>query len=269
MNNIPDILKKIIATKREEISLLKNSEFKSLAESTPSAMDFSEAIVRKNYSESVRLIAELKRASPSRGVFLDQKIDLLEVAKIYQENSASAISVLTDQHYFQGSLDLLQILAQDPLRQIPLLRKEFIIDPIQIFQSRANGADSLLLIIAALPDEMLLRDLHKLSLTLGMVPLVEVHDQKELEIALNIPDIRIIGINNRDLRSFKVDIGCSLRLKPHVPEGVICVSESGINTAEDVKPLADAGFDAILVGEKLITAQDIAVRTRELSGVRS
>lgn len=269
MNNIPDILKKIIATKRDEISFLKISDFKSVAESTPPAKDFSAAIIRKKSSESVRLIAELKRASPSRGIFLDQKIDLLDVAKIYQVNGAGAISVLTDQNYFQGSLDLLQALGQDPSRQVPLLRKEFIIDPIQIYQSRVNGADSLLLIVAALPDEALLRDLHNLSLSLGMAPLVEIHDQKELEIALKIPNIRIIGINNRDLHSFNVDIGCSVRLKPNIPDGIVCVSESGINSAEDVKPLAEAGFDAILVGEKLITAQDIAMRTRELSGVRS
>lgn len=269
MNNIPDILQKIIATKREEISLLKNSEFHALAVSAPPAKDFSTALVRKNKSDPVRLIAELKRASPSRGAFLDPNVDLLEVAKIYQENGASAISVLTDQNYFQGSLELLQALARDPATKIPILRKEFIINPIQVYQSRANGADSVLLIVAALPDHFLLRELHGLSLSLGMTPLVEIHDQEELETALNIPALRIIGINNRDLRSFKVDIGLSMQLKPLIPEGIICVSESGINTAADVRPLADAGFDAILVGEKLITAQDIALRTCELSGIRS
>lgn len=267
MTQIPTILEKIISEKQKEILILDESELRIKAEQARTPLDFPEALVRNNLAEPVHLIAELKRASPSQGLFLDPDIDLLQVANIYEVNGASAISILTDRNFFNGSIKTMHQLSIRPNRLIPILRKDFIIDPIQVFEARANGADSLLLIVAAIPDQIHLNLLYDLSITLGMTPLVEVHNQSDLEKAIQIPGIRVIGINNRDLNTFVVNIQNSLSLKKMIPQGIITVAESGIQDASDVIPLANAGFDAILVGEKLITSINIAAKTQELSQV--
>lgn len=266
MPEIPDILAKIIAKKHQEIKSLDLGRMIQLSSLPSPALDFNEAIHRPSPTSPVRLIAELKRASPSRGVFLDPSIDLLDVARVYQDNGASAMSVLTDESFFQGSLHTLKTLSESE-HTIPLLRKDFIIDSVQIFEARAHGADSVLLIAAAFTNLEDLKNLHLLSWSLGMTPLVEVHNERELEMALNIPNIRIIGVNNRNLHTFKMDTELSLRLAEKIPSGISKVAESGIKLGVDVIPLAQAGFDAILVGEKLITADNIAERVNELSGV--
>jgi indole-3-glycerol phosphate synthase len=218
----------------------------------------------------VRLIAELKRASPSRGL-LAPNIDLQAVARTYAESGAAAISVLTDEEFFMGRLETLRELRAQGSALPPLLRKDFILSPAQLYQTRAAGADAVLLIVAALPSDgpepESLPALHGLALALGLTPLVEVHSLPELERALRLPGLQLVGINNRDLATFDVRLETTLALRPHIPAGVRVVSESGIFTAADVARLAAASVDAVLVGEALITAPDIGARVRELSGV--
>jgi indole-3-glycerol phosphate synthase len=212
------------------------------------------------------LIAELKRASPSKGI-LAPHLDLFQVADIYIENGASAISVLTDEKFFMGKLETLRELRFTHESKLPLLRKDFIVHEVQLYESRANGADAILLIAAALPDDKHLADLHALALDLNLTPLVEVHNEVETERALKLKGIRLIGINNRDLGTFEVSLTTTERLRPMIPPEITVVAESGIFTASDVERLAHANLDAILVGEALITAPDIASKVRELSGV--
>ena len=211
-----------------------------------------------------RLIAELKRASPSKGI-LAPHLDLFQVADIYTQNGASAISVLTDEKFFMGSLETLRQLrfTNHPL---PLLRKDFIIDEVQLYESRANGADAILLIAAALTDDTLFADLHACALSLGLTALVEVHDEAEAERALKIPNIKLIGINNRNLATFEVSLETTERIRPMISPDITVVAESGIFTASDVERLSKANVDAILVGEALITSEDISAKVRELSG---
>lgn len=218
----------------------------------------------------VTLIAEVKKASPSRGVLIE-RFDPLELAQTYVDNGAAAISVLTDQRFFQGSLSYLaQIraeVAELARPQTPLLRKDFIVDPYQVYQARAYGADALLLIVAALDDHTL-RNLLELTTALGMQALVEVHDQQELERALDA-GAAIIGVNNRDLRSFVTTLETTERLAGLLPANnrPLLVSESGIFSAADVARLQGCGADAVLVGEALVTAPDIGARVRELASV--
>ncbi|MBN1811410.1 MAG: bifunctional indole-3-glycerol-phosphate synthase TrpC/phosphoribosylanthranilate isomerase TrpF [Anaerolineae bacterium] len=208
---------------------------------------------------SVALIAEVKRASPSRGL-LAPNFDPLRLARTYQQNGAAAISVLTDEHFFQGHLDYLRAIREQV--DLPLLRKDFVFDPYQVCESRAAGADAILLIVAMLSDEEL-RTLHTLAQELGMAALVEVHDEAELRRALALQP-RLIGINNRDLRTFAVDLATTERLRSFVPPDVTLVAESGIHTAADVDRLAHVGVDAMLVGESLVTAPDPATQVRAL-----
>ena len=211
------------------------------------------------------LIAELKRASPSRGM-LASHLDMFEVAGIYVANGASAISVLTDEKFFLGSLQTLYALRFTHQVPLPLLRKDFIIDESQIYEARVNGADAILLIAAALTDDARFADLHALALGMGLTPLVEVHDQAETERALRLQDVRLIGINNRNLTTFEVSLETTERLRPMIPPEIAVVAESGIFSAEDVERLAKADIDAVLVGEALVTAPDIPAKVRELSG---
>jgi len=263
-------LAEILAHKREEIARLDAHALRRAAEAAPAPRDFA-AAVRRAGSQQPRLIAELKRASPSRGL-LAAGLDLLETARVYAGSGAAAISVLTDEAFFQGSLETLQALRFGPTLQaspVPLLRKDFILDPAQVYQARVAGADALLLIAAALPDDAELAGLHALALELGLAPLVEVHTAQELERALALPGLKLVGINNRDLATFQVSLATSERLRPSVPAGVVTVAESGIFSAADVAHLAAAGFDAVLVGEALVTAPDVAAKVRELSGALS
>ncbi|MDZ4230856.1 MAG: indole-3-glycerol phosphate synthase TrpC [Dehalococcoidales bacterium] len=212
--------------------------------------------------DGIRLIAEVKKASPSRGL-IRADFDPVEIARIYTANGAAAISVLTESLNFQGSLGYLrsirEALGND---RLPLLRKDFIVEPYQVYEARAYGADALLLIAAILEYEKL-SELLELSHELGMKCLVEVHNEAEMEIALK-SQARIIGINNRDLRDFSVDLAVTGRLRPLVPGDRIVVSESGIKDRCDVEWLRNLGVDAVLVGETLMSAPDIAARMKEL-----
>jgi indole-3-glycerol phosphate synthase len=211
------------------------------------------------------LIAEHKRASPSKGI-LAPHLDLFQVADIYAQNGASAISVLTDEKFFLGSLETLRQLRFERHSELPLLRKDFIIHESQIYESRVNGADAVLLIAAALTDDALFADLHALALQLGLTPLVEVHNEEETERALKLDGIRLIGINNRNLATFEVSLETTERLRPMIPNKIIVVAESGIFNASDVQRLATANVNAILVGEALVTSENIPAKVRELSG---
>jgi indole-3-glycerol phosphate synthase len=263
------ILAKIIEQKKLEIAALDIQALRRAAESSPAPRDFLAALtpgpspLRRGVG--VRLIAELKRASPSKGM-LAPHLDLFQVAEIYAQNGASAISVLTDEEFFMGSLETLRELRFARKSKLPLLRKDFIIDECQIYEARANGADAILLIAAVLTDDRHFADLHACALSMGFTALVEVHDEAETERALTLKDVKLIGINNRNLATFEVSLETTERLRPMIPDDIAVVAESGIFNASDVERLANANVDAILVGEALITAQDIPAKVRELSG---
>ena len=276
------ILKKIIEHKKIEIAALDPQELRRAADSSPAPRDFLSAIKRRRISpllqgevaqhaggetavrSSPSLIAELKRASPSKGI-LAPHLDLFQVADIYAQNGASAISVLTDEKFFMGSLETLRQLRFIN-HQLPLLRKDFIIDEVQLHESTANGADAILLIAAALTDDKHFADLHACALSLGLTALVEVHDEAETERALALKDVKLIGINNRNLATFDVTLETTEKLRPLIPSEIAVVAESGIFTIRDVERLSKANVDAILVGEALVTSADIAAKVRELSG---
>jgi len=260
-----NILDTIIAHKKTEVAALDHQALRRAAEASPAPRDFLAAVTRHTATGPVRLIAELKRASPSKGI-LAPHLDLLQVAELYVKNGAAAISVLTDEKFFQGKLETLYALRSSRPASVPLLRKDFTIADVQLYEARANGADAILLIAAALPDDGLFAALHASALALGLTALVEVHNEAELERALKIPGVRLIGINNRDLGSFDVSLETTERLRPLIPAGITVVAESGIFKAQDVARLEQASVDAILVGEALVTAPDIAAKVRELAG---
>ena len=265
MSTTGTILDEIIEAKRRELTRHKTelpfAELEEQVKKTSFPLNMSGAL----WGDKVRLIAECKKASPSKGV-MAPNYDPVAMAKAYAENGAAAISVLTEADYFQGSLDHLRAVkeAVGPMG-VPVLRKDFLFDPYQLYEARANGADSALLIVAAL-EEPLLRELMAVAQGIWIQPLVEVHSEQEMETALSC-GAEIIGINHRDLKTFKVDTSLSLRLRPMVPQGRMVVAESGISTAEDVVPLKKAGINAILVGEAVMTSPDPAAKVRELAGV--
>jgi indole-3-glycerol phosphate synthase len=259
------ILAQIIEHKRMEIAALDAPALRRAVESSPAPRDFLSAIRRRRVSRSPSLIAELKRASPSKGI-LAPHLDLFQVADIYTQNGASAISVLTDENFFMGELETLRELRFTHKSELPLLRKDFIIDEVQLYEARVNGADAILLIAAVLTDDTLLADLHAIALELGLTPLVEVHDEAETERALKLKEVRLIGINNRNLATFDISLETTERLRPIIPSEIAVVAESGIFNASDVERLAKANVDAILVGEALVTSDDIGAKVRELSG---
>jgi indole-3-glycerol phosphate synthase len=263
-HTMPNILEKILAQKQVEIAALDVVALRRTAESAPAPRDFLAALNRRRNGPPLALIAELKRASPSRGILAPQ-LDLFQVADIYAENGASAISVLTDEKFFLGKLETLHELRVKHKSKLPLLRKDFIIDEVQLYEARANGADAILLIAAALPDDAHFAALHDCALSLGLTILVEVHDEAETERTLRLNGIRLIGINNRNLATFEVSLATTERLRPLIPANITVVAESGIFTAADVSRLARANVDAVLVGEALVTAPDIAAKVRELS----
>ena len=263
-----NILEKILDQKRLEIAALDAQALRHAAEQSPTPRDFLAALQRRRFGTQPCLIAELTRASPSKGI-LAPHLDLFQVADIYTQNGASAISVLTDEKFFQGKLETLCDLRFTHHSSLPLLRKDFIIDEAQIYEARANGADAILLIAAALPDDVHFADLHACALSLGLTALVEVHDEAETERALKIPNIQLIGINNRNLATFEVTLTTTERLRPMIPADITVVAESGIFTAADVQCLENVNIDAILVGEALVTSEDIPAKVRELSGMES
>ena len=257
------ILDDIVAAKSGELAQQKTqTPLKVLEEkiaAQPKPLNLSGALL----GDRVRLIAEIKKASPSRGL-LCPDFDPVRLANIYAENGAAAISVLTDPR-FQGTLDHLAAAKQTVLTHgIPVLRKDFIFDPYQVYQARAYGADAILLIIAILTPENL-SDLLATSRKLWMQCLVEVHGEQELRAALDA-GAEIIGVNNRDLRTFDTDTSVTKELAGLVPRGKILVSESGIFSAEDVHGLKKLGVHAVLVGEALVTSPDVGAKVRELVG---
>ncbi len=276
-----NILDQIFAHKQNELARQKQRKPLALvreeAEKTRPAMDFLAALARPLGLASIpypsripALIAEVKRASPSKGELI-QGFDPLNLARIYQRSGASAISVLTDERFFMGSLEYLRAIAELNLG-VPLLRKDFICDPYQVYQARGAGADAVLLITASLQPGLLC-DLHALTCELGMTPLVEVHNLAELELALTCSPCAVpgravpsalIGVNNRNLRDFTASLEVTAQLKPYLPAGVKLVAESGIHTTEDVHYLAELGVDAMLIGEALVTAVDISAKIRSL-----
>jgi indole-3-glycerol phosphate synthase len=273
------ILQEIFAHKRQEVAqarqLTSETQVAATAMDAPPALDFVGALRVARAARTltlkgsqtaaqggVALIAEVKAASPSKGILVPD-FDPVRLADVYVENGASAISVLTDERFFKGHLDYLrQVRSRHP--SLPLLRKDFIYDSYQIYEARAAGADAILL-IAAMLEPGNLADLHDLAAQLGMAALVEVHTAEELLMVLPVGP-RLVGINNRDLHSFRVSLGVSLALRPMIPEDVVVVAESGIHNAADVLRMAEAGLHAILVGEALVTAPDTAAKVRELAG---
>ena len=256
------ILDKILARKVDEVAEgqreLTVAEMRRRAESSPwSPLDMHSALRR----DQVALIGEVKRASPSAGTLAADFAPVMTAA-IYECNGAAAISVLTDADFFRGSLGYLRAVRRAV--DIPVLRKDFIIDPYQVYEGRVAGADTMLLIVAALSDVQL-RDLQELTIELGMSALVEAHDEVEMERALRL-GATLIGINNRDLKTFTVDLDTTARLANMVDDDIVLVAESGIGSADDVRRMGSSGADAILVGESLIRADDMVALTRELSG---
>jgi len=256
------ILDKIVADSQLELETRKRSSplemLRRVALEQPLPLDFA-SVLRGDH---IRLIAEVKKASPSRGI-IRPDFGPVDIAQTYANNGASAISVLTESKYFQGDLNHLKDIRNAlGNRGLPLLRKDFICDPYQVYESRAYGADSLLLIVAILSPERL-RELLLLSHELGMSCLLEVHNEAELEIALEV-EARIIGINNRDLTTFTVDLATTERLRPLIPPDKIVVSESGIKNRSDMERLKKWGVDAVLIGEALMSAPDIATKMKEL-----
>jgi indole-3-glycerol phosphate synthase len=253
------MLDRIIALKKEEVeqrkkALTLNRLQERIARQKP-PLDFTSALK----GDHIRLIAEVKRASPSRGI-LHPNLNPVQLAETYVEGGAAAISVLTEENYFKGHIDYLEAIRSEV--QLPLLRKDFVFDPYQVYESRAYGADALLLITAILSQDQL-GELLFLSHNLGLWCLVEVHNENEVEIAL-LSGAEIVGINNRDLSTFAVDIHTTRRLRYLIPQERIVVAESGIRSRSDVEKLEEWGIDAMLVGEALVTAHDVLAKMREL-----
>ncbi len=255
------ILEKIFAAKREELAEVRArvplDTVRSAAASAPAARDFIAALRAKRPA----IIAEIKRASPSKGDILPD-LDPAELARIYSAGGAACISVLTDVHFKGTLLDLRVVRAAADL---PILRKDFIFDPYQVYESRAAGADCILLIAAMLPEAKL-RDLHALATTLRLAALVEVHDPREFEEAARA-GAELIGINNRDLHTFVTDLAVTERLLEGYRGDALIVSESGIETAADIRRLGAAGAGAFLIGENLLRGGNPRARLAELTGV--
>ncbi|MEW5995714.1 MAG: indole-3-glycerol phosphate synthase TrpC [Candidatus Zixiibacteriota bacterium] len=213
---------------------------------------------------SVSIIAEIKRRSPSKGQ-LARQVDVAATARTYEAAGARGISVLTDERYFAGSPDDLK--QARTATRLPIVRKDFIVDEYQVYESRLIGADVILLIVAALEIDAL-RRLHAVAQGLGMEVLVEIHNEKELRSAVD-SGVELIGINNRNLTTFDVSLETTERLCPLIPDGVVCIAESGIHTREDMQRMEAAGVDAVLVGESLMVADDPAEKIRQLLGKRA
>lgn len=256
------ILDKIVQVKQIEIEAQKLAcplpELLAAIEDRPATRDFHAAL---KAGAEIRLIAEVKKASPSKGV-IRPDFEPVSLAESYCQGGAAAISVLTDEQFFQGSLSYLGLIREQV--GLPLLRKDFILDPYQVYQSRAAGADAVLLIARILSQEMLTGFIG-LARELGMEPLVEIHSLEDLAKSLEA-GAKIIGINNRDLATFKTDLGLTLELAKGVPPGCLIVSESGIREPEDLRLLAGAGVKAVLVGEALARERDVVGATARLLG---
>jgi len=266
MSDTPDILKTILAKKAEEIAKRKQgmtiADLEEIAYGMEKPRGFYTALQSKVAAKKPAIIAEIKKASPSQGV-IRENFDPIAIGQDYAMNGAACLSVLTDKEFFQGSEAYLQMVRERcPL---PVLRKDFMIDAYQIYEARALGADCILLIVAALEDG-LMHELAQIATKLGMDVLVEVHDAAEMERALKL-DTRLIGINNRNLRTFETALQTTLDLKAQVPADRMVITESGIHTPDDVKLMQDNGVYAFLVGEAFMRAERPGQKMRELFGV--
>ena len=257
-----EILTKIVQAKKAEVEdAIRQRPLRDLmkqADDSPAPLDFSGAL---RSSPPIRLIAEVKKASPSKGV-IREDFDPVAIAKAYEANGAACISVLTDREFFQGALDYLSSIREQV--KIPLLRKDFIVHPYQIFEARVAGADAILLIAECL-NRQELRGLYQLGRDLGMAVLIELHDATNLDNVLNT-GTELIGINNRDLQTFEVDLQHTLRLRAQIPNDKLVVGESGIYSRDDALKLQSGGVHAMLVGESLMREADIGGAVRALLG---
>ena len=258
-----DVLKRILARKQEEVAERRDRvslfELKARAASAPPVRGFADAVQAKIAAGNPAVIAEVKKASPSKGV-IRPDFRPADIAVSYEFGGAACLSVLTDVDFFQGADDYLRQ-ARDACT-LPVLRKDFTVDPYQVYEARALGADCILLIVAALDDGQLV-DLSGLAMQLGMDVLVEVHDIDELERALQVP-VPLVGINNRNLRTFEVSLENTLTMKDAVPKDRLLVTESGIVVPEDVATMRDAGVNAFLVGETFMRAEEPGEALRQL-----
>ncbi len=258
----PDILRQIVDVKRTDVERLKIdvpiADLQARIDSQKPPLNFAGSLM----GNRLRIIAEVKKASPSRGL-LRENFDAASLAKTYAENGAAGVSVLTNEDHFQGTIDHLgEVASAAHETGVPVLRKEFIFDPYQVYEARAYGADAILLIVAMLSPS-LLKALFVLAGKFWMQPLVEVHDESELDVALEA-GAEIIGINNRNLKTFVTDLEVTDRLAGKVPVGKIVVSESGISTPEHIRRVQQAGAHAALIGEALVTAPDVGAKLEEL-----
>ncbi|NWF52895.1 MAG: indole-3-glycerol phosphate synthase TrpC [Nitrospirae bacterium] len=257
------LINKIIDKKKERLNDLKTKvtlkEIKSMAFDVESPRNFTSAIKRD--SGPLRLIAEIKKASPIKGVLI-KEFEPIKIASIYLRKNVDAISVISEEDFFQGKIEYL--LDVKKVTNIPILRKDFIFDEYQIYESRANGADAILLIASILEEKQSIEYLYLVK-ELGLSAIFEVHNFIELEMALHA-NAYIIGINNRDLKTLNVNLNTTFELKKEIPEDKIVVSESGIKTREDVKRLEDSGVDSILVGTVFMEAEDIGKKIDEIMG---
>ncbi|MBI5747497.1 MAG: indole-3-glycerol phosphate synthase TrpC [Nitrospinae bacterium] len=264
------MLSKIIKSKKEEVEYLKTktpvSELKSKIRDMEETRGFLKALKKDEGQKerTTKIIAEIKKASPSKGI-IREDFNPFKIAEIYQENGASAISVLTDKLYFQGDINYIPDIKK--IVTLPLLRKDFIIHEYQIFEARAYGADAFLL-IAGILEKNQMKDYIHIGSELGMPALVEVHKKNELNDVLSIK-ADLIGINNRDLDTFKVDIRTTEKLIEYIPEDITVVSESGIEKRDDILHLKEIGVDVFLIGEFLMKEKDIGKKLKELIGISS
>lgn len=263
------ILERIVRDVKEALVLRKRemplAAVVARSKCSPPPRDFAASLIRprEELGARWRIIAEIKRASPTRGI-IRADLDPQAVARIYEANGAVAISVLTEPLHFRGDIQSLRLVRDST--DLPVLRKDFIFDHHQVYEARAYGADAFLLIVAILDDPSL-KELMATGRELGMEPLVEVHDEEELERALHA-DCRVVGINNRNLADFSVNLGTTVELSRRVPSGKIVVSESGIRTPEDIIRLEKEGVSAFLVGEALLRDGDIGENLRRVNGRR-
>jgi indole-3-glycerol phosphate synthase len=261
----PDILNKILARKQQEIEARQQqvslADLQRRVDQASTPRGFVAALQLRVDRGQAAVIAEIKKASPSKGV-IRENFDVVEIAKSYQAGGASCLSVLTDQDFFQGHEDYL--VAARAACELPVIRKDFIVDPYQVVEARAIGSDCILLIVAALEDEVL-AELHAQARLLGMDVLVEVHDRDELERALRL-DLELVGINNRDLRTFDTSLDTTIQLLELIPAGCLVVTESGIHTREDVVLMRQHDVHAFLVGEAFMRQPDPGQGLLELFG---
>jgi indole-3-glycerol phosphate synthase len=259
------VLDEILSVKRDEVTVLHRPQTQDLlrkaALAAPETRDFAASLRREDGTLAV--ISEIKRRSPSKGD-LAPDLDAPLTAKEYERGGASAISVLTDHAFFGGTVEDLQSVSAGV--QLPVLRKDFTIDPVQVYETRAIGADAILLILSALPDDAVVRDLQDLAWSLGLAVLVEAHDEAEVERGLAL-EAKILGVNARNLSTFDEHLDLVVDLSKHIPSEVIAVAESAIRSTEDAHRMAGAGFDAVLVGEALVRAPDAAALVAALRDV--